>query len=102
MAKLTVSDVKHIALLSNLTLTEAEIEKFTPQLEKIVDFIGQLSEVDTTDIEPTSQTTGLVNVLRDDEIRLSEITPDEALSGTDNVKNGYVKVPAILKGRTSE
>ena len=101
MIKLTKKDVLHVAKLSNLKLSDSEIKKFTPQLSKIVEFIGNLNEVDTKNIEATSQTTGLTNVLRDDivkpEISLSQ---DQALSGTDKTHNGYFKVSAILTERT--
>ena len=108
-SKLTKKDVLHVAELSNLKLTESEIEKYLPQLSKIVDFVGALSEVDTSDVHPTSQTTGLTNVLRDDVLRSSfaiksdnSLTADEALSGTDNTQNDLFKVPAILSERSME
>lgn len=101
MAKLTKKDVLHVAELSNLKLTEAEIKKFTPQLDKIIEFVATLSEIDTDGIEPTSQTTGLKNILRDDIIKSDQsLSQDEALSGTDGY-NGYFKVPAILDERTN-
>ena len=102
MSKLTKKEVLHVAKLSNLHLTEKEIKKLLPQLSKIVDFISNLNEVDTNDIEPTTQTTGLTNVTREDKV-VSEnmLTQDEALSGTDNVYNSLFKVPAILENRSS-
>ena len=103
MAKLTKKDVKHVADLSNLTLTDAEIKKFTPQLDKIIEFVGTLNEVDTADTKPTAQTTGLSNVLREDIVKTDEqLGPEAALSGTDNSHNGLFKVPAILTERTDE
>lgn len=102
MAKLTKKDVQHIADLAHLTLTDAQIKKFLPQLSKIVEYISQLDEVDTNNTEPTSQTTGLINVYREDKIKQSSITQDEALSGTDNSHNGLFKIPAILTGRTDK
>lgn len=90
MATLTKSDVKHIADNSNLTLTEAEIDKYTPQLEKIIEFVKTLQEVDTTGIEPTVNTTGLENVLREDDVVESEIKVTDQF-----------KVPAILTNRTN-
>ena len=102
MAKLTKKEVKHVADLSNLVLTEEEIAKFTPQLDKIIEFVGTLDEVDTKNVEPTSQTTGLKNVLRDDIIKSDELlSQEEALSNTDG-HNGYFKVKAILTNRTDE
>lgn len=96
MAKLTTDEVKHIAKLSKLDLGEEEIKKFQGQLSKIVDYISQLSEIDTSNLEPTSQTTGLENVFRLDQIKLSSLNQDEALSGTDKTHNGYFVVDAVL------
>lgn len=90
MATLTRDDVIHIAQLSNLTLTDEEIEKFTPQLEKIVEFVSQLKEVDTTGVEPFGNPARLENVLRDDVILPSGI-----------VINDFFKVKSILKNRTN-
>ena len=99
--KLTKDDVTHVAGLSNLKLSDSEKEKFLTQLSKIVEFVGTLSEVDTDGITPTSQTTGLTNVLRDDIVKTEDIlTQDNALSGTDNTHNGLFKVPAILTERS--
>ena len=103
MAKLTKKEVLHVAELSNLKLTDSEIKKFTPQLSKIVEFVGALSEVDTDGILPTSQTTGLTNILREDVIKPENIlSQDKALSGTDNSHNGLFKVPAVLTERSME
>ncbi len=102
MAKLTKKEVKHVADLSNIVLTEEEIAKFTPQLDKIIEFVSTLDEVDTKNVEPTSQTTGLKNVLRDDIVKSDELlSQEEALSNTDG-HNGYFKVKAILTNRTDE
>lgn len=102
MAKVTKNDVKHVADLSNLVLTDEEIAKFTPQLDKIIGFVAKLSEVDTSNIEPTSQTTGLTNVLREDIVKSeNSLTQEEALSNTDG-HNGFFKVKAILKNRTDD
>lgn len=102
MAKLTKKEVLHVASLAKLDLTEKEIEKFLPQISSIIDFVSQLNEVDTKDIEPTSQTTGLMDVLREDVIKPSSIDQDEALSGTEDTYNGFFKVNAILENRTNE
>jgi len=103
MAKLTRDDVLHVAKLAKLTLTEAEIEKFRKQLSEIISYISQLSEVDTRAVEPTSQTTGLTNVYRPDEVKSEKsLGQEEALSGTDQTHNGYFKVKAILEERSDK
>ena len=100
MAKLTKADVVHVAKLANLSLTEDEVEKFLKQLSSVVEYVSELESVDTSNIEPTSQTSGLLNVVREDEINVSNIlSQNEALSGTDKDKNGLFEVEAILKSR---
>lgn len=103
MAKLKKDEILHIAKLAKLNLTDTEIDNFTPQLSNVIDYFSELSEVNTESLEPTSQTTGLENVYRNDDLSSSEsLTQEEALSGTDKVHNGYFKVKAILEGRTDK
>ena len=64
---LTKDDVKKVAALARLELSEEEIDVLTPQLSNILGFIDQLKEVDTTDVLPTAQVTGLSDVWRADE-----------------------------------
>ncbi len=103
MVKLTKDEVLHVAKLAKLDLTEDEIEKFTPQLSNVINFVSELSEADTQDVEPTSQTTGLENIRREDKaISGDSLTQDQSLSGTDKTHNGYFRVKAILEGRTDK
>jgi aspartyl-tRNA(Asn)/glutamyl-tRNA(Gln) amidotransferase subunit C len=98
-------DVKHTAKLANLTLSEEEKKKFEKQLEETVIHIESLNKVSTNGIEPTSQVTGLENVLREDEVRPS-LTQEEALSNAkpaspngdqgESTHNGFFKVKGIL------
>ncbi|PZX03167.1 aspartyl/glutamyl-tRNA(Asn/Gln) amidotransferase subunit C [Psychrobacillus insolitus] len=96
MAELTKEEVKHVAHLARLAITEEEAEKFALQLAAITDFAEQLKELDTTNVVPTTHVLPLVNVLR----------KDEAIKGLDrevmmlNVKEqeaGQVKVPSIME-----
>ncbi len=103
MAKLTHAEVLHVAKLANLEISEREIEKYSKQLSHVIDHISELSEVDTSSVEPTSQTTGLENVYRQDEVEGEKsFTQEQALSGTDKTYNGYFKVKAILSERTDK
>lgn len=103
MANLTKDDVLHVANLAKLELTEDEIKKFTPQLSDIINRISELNKVDTSGVEPTSQTTGLENVYRDDAVDATKsFTQEQALSGSDKTYNGYFKVKAILSERTDK
>lgn len=95
---LTRDEVLHLAKLSKLNLTSEELEHFAEQLTPVVDYFHELNEVDTSNIPETSQTTGLVDVLRADEIRTTGVLrEEEALSQAPKTHNGYFVVPAILE-----
>lgn len=94
---LTTDDVKHVAKLAHLSLTDSEVSKFQKQLAPVVSYIHELSEVHTEGIEPTSQTTGLENIMDEDKIKKENIlSVEDALSGTQNAHNDYFAVPMIL------
>ncbi|OGH29923.1 MAG: asparaginyl/glutamyl-tRNA amidotransferase subunit C [Candidatus Levybacteria bacterium RIFCSPHIGHO2_12_FULL_37_9] len=88
-------DVGHIAKLANLEIKESEKEKFQKQLSSVLQYVDKLQEVDTKDVEATSQVTGLENVTREDETKPS-LTQEEALSNSKSTHNGFFKVKAIL------
>lgn len=88
-------DVTHIAKLANLTLSKGEQDKFEKQLSEILSYVEKLKEVDTKNVETTSQVTGLENVTREDEGKPS-LSQEEALSNTKSKHNGLFKVKAIL------
>lgn len=102
MAKLDKKQVLHIASLANLKLTESEVKKFTPELSKIVDFVSELSEVDVKGVEPTSQTTGLMNINRNDIASSEDSLTGEEVFGTDKVHNNYFVVDALLSERSDK
>jgi aspartyl-tRNA(Asn)/glutamyl-tRNA(Gln) amidotransferase subunit C len=97
MAKLKKNEIKHVAELAKLPLSDSEITKFEKQLSEVINYVGQLNEVDTEGIIPTSQTTGLENVFRADEPKSDNSLSQEAvLSGSDKTHNGYFVVDAVI------
>ncbi len=92
----SIEEVKHVAKLAKLGLAEEDIQKFQKQLTDIVDFVGKLQEVDTKNVEPTSQVTGLENVFREDEVKPS-LSQDEVLSNAKRTYKGYFMVDAIFE-----
>ena len=68
------------------------------QLEETLETIAQLDEVDTKNVEPTSQVTGMTNVFREDVIDQARIlSQSEALSNAKNTHKGYFVVPALIE-----
>jgi len=98
MTKLTNSDIEHNADLAKLPLKKDEAEKYKTQLTQILNYIEELKQVDTEGVEPTSQTTGLTDVARNDEVKLLEsLNEQQALSGSDNVYNSCFIAERLIR-----
>lgn len=89
-------DIIHIAKLANLEVTPDEEKKYKGQLASILDYINKLNEVETNQVEPTSQVTNLENVTKSDETSPSLSQQEEALSNAKKTHNGFFEVEAIL------
>ena len=96
MSTITTEDVRHLAQLSSLQLSDEETENLRVDIENIINYINQLSELDTSDVEPTYQVTGLENVWRDDEIDNGGVTPEQLLNLAPEQAAHSVKVPKVL------
>jgi aspartyl-tRNA(Asn)/glutamyl-tRNA(Gln) amidotransferase subunit C len=92
---LTRSDVVHLAHLSRLDLSEAELDTYVGQLEVILEAVATVSEVAEGDIEPTSHAVPLTNVFRDDAPRPG-LTQERALDQAPATQDGRFRVPQIL------
>lgn len=96
MSTITNDDVRHLAQLSSLQMSDAEIESLRADIEKIINYINQLDELDTDGVEPTYQVTGLQNVWRDDEIIDSSVSRQQLLALATEQSDNCVKVPKVL------
>ena len=94
---ITKATVAHVVKLANLKLTPQELELFTRQLSQILEYVGQLEKVDTKNIQPIAQITGLENVERSDEPTTQPLTQEEVLFNASSTHNNLFKVKAILK-----
>lgn len=92
---LTLDEVKKVAELSRIELTEAELEKYRKELSSVLDYVAELSKVNTDGLEEVSQVTGLENIQREDVAKISE-NRDDILSQAPEIKDGFYKVKAIL------
>lgn len=92
---LSRDQVKHIAKLSRLNLTDAEIDKYGAQLSHVLEYISQLNEIDTSSVEPTVNTTGLINVVRDD-IAQESLSREQALANAAEQNEGFFVVPNVF------
>jgi aspartyl-tRNA(Asn)/glutamyl-tRNA(Gln) amidotransferase subunit C len=92
---LSGDQVRWVAHLARLEISEAEVAMFTEQLSKVVDYIEQLKEVDTEGIEPMAHALPINNVFREDELRES-LPVDQALANAPERKGDFYSVPAVL------
>ena len=96
-ASLSPDDVRKVALLARLKLTDAEVEMFSAQLGQILQYVDLLSEVDTEEVEPLSHGRVSFNVYDNDEIRES-LPREDALANAPKTDGKYFLVPPILDG----
>ncbi len=89
-------DVKHIALLARLSLTEEERERFGSQLSSILSYVGKLNEIDTSGIESASHVLEMKNIMREDELR-SSLPVDDALMNAPDRSGNFYRVPKIIE-----
>lgn len=100
---LTKEEVKHIAKLARLGITQKEEERFAKDLSSILDYIEKLKEADVSNIDPMNYSLGIENVMRLDEaseksIRQLQKKNEKLLELAPDKKEGYLKVKSILNG----
>ena len=93
---ITNKDVEYVASLARIHLKEEEIGPLTKDLEKILDYIHKLNDLDVNDVQPTSHVLPLKNVHREDKIRPS-LSQKDALKISVEQQQGSFKVPKVIE-----
>jgi aspartyl-tRNA(Asn)/glutamyl-tRNA(Gln) amidotransferase subunit C len=93
---LSAEQVRWVAHLGRLELTDAELATMTRQLAAIVDYVSQLQQVDTKGVEPLTHAVTVHNVFREDEPAPS-LSPDEALANAPQRRSNFYAVPAVFE-----
>jgi aspartyl-tRNA(Asn)/glutamyl-tRNA(Gln) amidotransferase subunit C len=96
MADLTRDDVLKLARLARLQLTDEEVETFRKEISEVLGYVKQLDDVDVTGLAPTSQVTGLKNVMRDDEVVDYGVSAKDLLKLAPKTQDGHVKVKRMI------
>lgn len=96
MSRISEEEVKHVANLARLAITEEEAQMFTKQLDAIISFAEQLNELDTENVEPTSHVLDIKNVMRED-VQKKGLSIEEVVKNAPDHKDGYIRVPTILE-----
>jgi aspartyl-tRNA(Asn)/glutamyl-tRNA(Gln) amidotransferase subunit C len=95
--KLAISkdEVRHIARLARLELSDEEVEKFAAQLSQILDHAAKVRELDLEGLEPLAHAVDRVNVFREDAAK-EGLSREDALANAPEKENGFFKIPPII------
>ncbi|KKB35726.1 Asp-tRNA(Asn)/Glu-tRNA(Gln) amidotransferase subunit GatC [Bacillus thermotolerans] len=96
MSRISEEQVRHVAHLARLAVTDEEVERFTAQLDSIIEFAEQLNELDTENVKPTAHVLDMKNVLREDK-SAPGLPREEVLKNAPDHENGQIKVPSIIE-----
>jgi len=96
MTTISTDDVKYVAALAKIAITDDEAATFTKELDAILGYVRQLDAVDTTGLQPTYQVTGLTNKPRKDELIDYGATQKDLLKNVPRARDGYIEVPKVL------
>ena len=92
---ITEAQVRHVAKLSRLKLSEEEVSHFTRQLERVLEYVAKLQELDVEGVEPMAHPTELTNRLRDD-VPAEPLAIEAALANAPDKDLPFFKVPKVL------
>ena len=90
------SQVRHVAKLARLALSDAEIDKMVPELNNILGWVEQLAEVDTDGVEPLTAVIDLKLRLRDDVVTDGDVR-DAVLANAPDAQHGFFAVPKVIE-----
>ena len=96
MSRISIEQVKHVANLSRLAVTEQEALQFQKQLDAIITYAQQLNELDTENVEPTTHVLDMKNVWRED-VAGKGLPIKEVLKNAPDHEDGQSRVPAIIE-----
>ena len=94
--QLTPEEVRHVAELAKLRLTDEEVAQYAEQLSDILAYAERLQEVDTSSVPPTPYVLPLTNVMREDEPAPC-LSNEEALANAPDSENGFFRVRAVFE-----
>ena len=94
--RLTDEEVRHVAALARVAMTDDEVELMRSQLSNILDHVDVLNQVDTEGVEPTGHSVDVTSVMRDDEVGESARLED-VLANAPSTHDDFIRVKAVLE-----
>ena len=94
--RLTSEEIRHLATLARIGMTEQEVERMRDEMSSILDHFDVLQDVDTEGVEPTGHSADLESVMREDEARESA-SREDALANAPHREDDFIRVRAVLE-----
>jgi len=95
--KIDLDQVRHVAKLARLALPAEKLEKFTGQIESILEYIAKINRLDTSNVEPMAHALPIHNALRDDVVQPS-LPVEKVLANAPDTDGPFFKVPKVIGG----
>lgn len=89
-------DVRYVADLARIALTDAEVEEFQPQLDRVLEHVRQLEALDVSNVEPTAHTRPVFNVFRADE-SAPGLRKERVIENAPHAANGLVMITKVIE-----
>lgn len=94
---ITGEEVRHIALLSRVHLSDEEVERFTFHLDEILAYAQKINELDTSNVPPTSHVVPIQNVMREGDKAGKPLDVQQALANAPETSGPFFKVPRVTE-----
>lgn len=98
---LSQREIKHVATLARLEISESEETKFTEQLGSVLDYFDKLDSAETGDSKPIEQINNMENIVIEDTIR-EKYDRNEMLANAPEKEDGFIKVKAVFENDESK
>ena len=96
MTRITSDEIRHLALLCRIAMTDEDVELMRDQMSNILNNIDVLNRVDTDGVEPTGHSVDLVSVMREDEVTPASLI-EETLANAPDREGDFIRVRAVLE-----
>lgn len=96
MSKISKEEVLKLSQLSNIAIDDLTAENMQKELEELINFFNKLDEVDTSELDPTYQVSGNINVMREDQRIDYNVSSQQLVNLSDEQQDGSLKVPRVL------
>ncbi len=95
--ELTEEEVRHVAFLARVGVTDEDVKKYQKDLSSVLAYFDELNAVNTDNVEPIGHITGMTNVFRSDNVHdVDEDTKRRIMENVPETKDGYIKVKSIF------